>query len=85
MTERQEAIPPTIRPSFAGRVAAWICVLACAFYLLNPGFGVVELILDNVPVVGNLDEVGAMLLLFGALEYLGIRLPGFLSRFAGRR
>jgi hypothetical protein len=40
-------------------------------YLLNPGFGVFELIPDNVPFIGNLDEATAAFLLFSALAYFG--------------
>lgn len=40
-------------------------------YLLNPGFGVFELIPDNVPFVGNLDEATATFLVLSALAYFG--------------
>jgi len=33
-------------------------------YLFNPTAGVLELIPDNLPVVGNLDEAGTAFLLF---------------------
>jgi uncharacterized membrane protein YkvA (DUF1232 family) len=32
-------------------------------YLINPTAGIIELIPDNIPLIGNLDEVGATLLL----------------------
>ena len=35
-----------------------------SIYLFNPTAGVLELIPDNLPVVGNLDEVAASFLLF---------------------
>ncbi|MCP4402719.1 MAG: DUF1232 domain-containing protein [bacterium] len=38
-------------------------------YLLNIGAGVFELIPDNIPFVGNLDEGGAALLLLMCLRY----------------
>lgn len=44
----------------------WLIYLISAvgfIYLLNPTFGLLELIPDNFPVVGNLDE-GAAALLF---------------------
>lgn len=40
-------------------------------YLLNIGVGVMELIPDNVPFVGNLDEGGAAVLLLMCLRYFG--------------
>jgi hypothetical protein len=40
-------------------------------YLLNPTFGVFELIPDNVPFIGNLDEATAAFLVLSALAYFG--------------
>ena len=40
-------------------------------YLLNPTFGVFEFIPDNLPIIGNLDEsVAFMLVLAGIVEVL---------------
>jgi uncharacterized membrane protein YkvA (DUF1232 family) len=39
-------------------------------YLLNPGSGIFELIPDMIPVVGNLDEGGAVLLLVACIRRL---------------
>ena len=41
-------------------------------YLLNIGAGVIELIPDNLPYIGNLDEVGAVLLIVKCLKNLGV-------------
>ena len=46
--------------------------LLASFYLVNPGAGVFELIPDNLPLVGNLDEAGATALLLACLRYFGI-------------
>ena len=43
-------------------------------YLINPGMGVFELIPDNLPIVGNLDEAAAAVLLVSVLKYFGIDL-----------
>lgn len=43
-------------------------------YLLNIGVGVIELIPDNIPFVGNLDEGGAVVLLMMCLRYFGFDL-----------
>lgn len=51
-----------------------------ALYLLNIGFGVVELIPDNVPIFGNLDEATATALLLNCLNYFGLDLGRFLRR-----
>ncbi len=42
------------------------------FYILNPSAGLFELIPDNIPFVGNLDEAGATALLIATLGYFGI-------------
>ena len=49
-------------------------------YLINPGMGVFELIPDNLPVIGNLDEAGAAVLLIAALKYFGVDLTRFFMR-----
>jgi hypothetical protein len=51
-----------------------------AVYLINPTAGFFELIPDNLPVVGNLDEAAAVLLLISCLAYFGIDLGGLLGR-----
>lgn len=39
------------------------------FYLLNPGAGILELLPDNLPIIGNLDEgAAAMAVWYGILE-----------------
>jgi len=38
--------------------------VVCGVYLFNPGAGVIELLNDLMPVVGNLDETAAAFLLF---------------------
>ena len=43
-------------------------------YLLNPTAGIFELIPDNLPFVGNLDEAGAAALLIMCLRYFGLDL-----------
>lgn len=56
--------------------AVYLASVLGAIYLLNPGMGVFELIPDNLPIIGNLDEAGAfMLLWFGLMEYFKSRKP----------
>lgn len=40
-------------------------------YLLNPTLGIFELLPDNLPFVGNLDEATATMVLLGAMRYFG--------------
>lgn len=43
-------------------------------YILNPTMGVLELIPDNLPIIGNLDEGAAFAaILAGVVEYLASR------------
>ncbi|MCZ6512995.1 MAG: DUF1232 domain-containing protein [Nitrospinae bacterium] len=49
-------------------------------YLLNPTAGVFELIPDNLPIVGNLDEAAACAIILAAFRYYGIDLTSFLGR-----
>jgi hypothetical protein len=50
-------------------------------YLVNPTAGILELIPDNLPVLGNLDEAGATLILLNTLAYYGMDV----SRLFGSR
>jgi hypothetical protein len=45
---------------------------ALAFlYLMNPTFGVFEFLPDNLPLVGNIDEATATMVLLAVLRYFG--------------
>lgn len=44
-------------------------------YLINPTAGFLELIPDNIPLIGNLDEAGAVFILISALKYFGVEMP----------
>ncbi len=48
--------------------------LLSALYLANIGAGVVEIIPDNVPGVGNLDEFIASIILMNCLAHFGLDL-----------
>ncbi len=48
-----------------------LAVLAL-IYLVNPTAGILELIPDNFPLVGNLDEAGATIILVNTLAYYGL-------------
>ncbi len=61
--------PPAPR-SCAGTLFALAAVSVGVVYILNPGAGVLELIPDNLPGIGNLDEAGAAALLVLGLQHL---------------
>lgn len=48
-----------------------IVALLSLLYLLNPTAGVLELIPDNIPGIGNLDEATAVFLLISCFRYFG--------------
>jgi hypothetical protein len=49
-------------------------------YLINPTAGVIELIPDNVPFVGNLDEAAATALLLSSLRYFGVDIANLFKK-----
>ena len=61
----------TLPPSLRG-VPVWLTYLAALLgvvYMLNPGLGIFEVIPDNMPLVGNLDEgVAFTLIWYGLVE-----------------
>ena len=60
----------------------WIIFLGIlsAIYLLNPTAGFFELIPDNIPIIGNLDEAAAVALLLMCLRYFGYDLPDIFNQ-----
>ncbi len=49
-------------------------------YMLNPTWGVIEVIPDNIPIIGNLDEATAMAVLVACLRYFGYDIAGFFGK-----
>jgi uncharacterized membrane protein YkvA (DUF1232 family) len=62
------------------KTAIFLLGLFCLIYLLNPGAGIFELIPDNIPIIGNLDEAAALTILLLCLKYFGIELPDYFRR-----
>ena len=54
--------------------------LISLIYLFNPTAGILELIPDNFPIVGNLDEVAACAIVLAAFRYYGVDLTAFIGR-----
>lgn len=61
------------------KIVVFCLGMLAALYILNPTAGVFELIPDNLPVIGNLDEAAAVALLLMCLRYFGINLPEFFN------
>ncbi|MBL7962612.1 MAG: DUF1232 domain-containing protein [Flavobacteriales bacterium] len=55
--------------------------LLAFLYLLNPTLGVFEFLPDNIPLLGNVDEATATMVLLGALRYHGLDLTRLFSRY----
>jgi hypothetical protein len=75
----EEPVEPQ-RPGWA-RTLAWGTIILGSVYLINPTAGIFELLPDNLPGVGNLDEAAVLFVMYSAMLYLGIRLPEFLERW----
>ncbi|MCB9455892.1 MAG: DUF1232 domain-containing protein [Anaerolineaceae bacterium] len=54
--------------------------LVALLYLLNPTLGIFEFLPDNLPLVGNLDEGLAVVILLNTARYYGIDLTRLYSR-----
>lgn len=50
-------------------------------YLINPTAGVFELLPDNIPFVGNVDETLAAYILYSCIEYFRGRPIGVFRRW----
>jgi hypothetical protein len=54
-------------------------------YLINPGWGIFELIPDHIPFIGNLDEGGATFLLLSSLAYFGLDLRHIFGKLSKQK
>lgn len=68
---------PEKRRSKIGKALATAGILLSVIYLLNLTFGV-DLLPDNLPIVGNIDEATATGILLACLRYLGVDVLGFI-------
>jgi len=62
------------------KIVVFCIGLLALVYLLNPGAGIFEILPDNLPLVGNLDEAAAVGLLLVCLRYFGVELPDVFRR-----
>lgn len=53
------------------RILVALAGLLALLYLLNPTAGFVEFLPDNIPLLGNIDEATATMVLLGALRFFG--------------
>ena len=76
MSTAEEKSPQPISPvgSLATNLLSVIGLVLTGIYLANPGWGFVELIPDNIPGIGNIDEVVATTIFLACLSRLGINI-----------
>lgn len=72
-----------VRRSCMGTALAIAGIFISLFCMLNFTCGIFE-IPDNIPVIGNLDEVFFTMLFLGCLSYLGVEIP-FLEKLVRSR
>lgn len=72
------------QPTFR-RLGALFVVILGVVYLLNPTAGILELIPDNAPLVGNLDEAGATALIIWGVRQMRTSAALALPPARGRR
>lgn len=71
---------PSKVPGAGAKALALVGSVLCAIYLLNPTAGFLEVIPDNVPLIGNIDEAAVTGLLIYCLSILGVKMPGMRGR-----
>ena len=58
----------------------WLVCIGLAVYLMNPGSGAHELLPDDKPFWGNIDEVIATVILISGLRYFGLDVARFFEK-----
>lgn len=61
-------------------IVMFIVAAISLIYLVNPTLGVFELLPDNLPGVGNIDEGFATLLLLSSARHFGVDLTALFGR-----
>ncbi len=69
-------------PSALQKTLIGVITVVAGLYLINPTAGILELIPDVIPVVGNLDEATAVALIISGLNFFGYN-TGWLTAIFG--
>lgn len=86
LDDRPVQVPTPARQGNVFQKAIVLLITAvAALYLANPTAGLLEIIPDVTPVLGNLDEATAMALLISGLSYFGVNVGWLTSIFGGFR
>ncbi len=78
--ENQTEKNPPQKKGFVNSFIVGVLGAVSAVYLFNPGAGFIELIPDNIPIIGNLDEAAAAALLISCLAYFGCDLGSLFGK-----
>lgn len=70
----------TKKRSVGSSIVVGILGAISAVYLFNPTAGILELIPDNIPFLGNLDEAAATAMLISCLAYFGLDIGALFGR-----
>lgn len=70
----------TKKRSVGSSIIVGILGAVSAVYLFNPTAGFLELIPDNLPFIGNLDEAAAAAMLISCLAYFGLDIGALFGR-----
>lgn len=69
----KDKLGPLTTPLSARGMKPWMVYVAAVLgviYMINPTAGLLEFIPDNLPIIGNLDEgVAAMLIWYALVEF----------------
>lgn len=68
------------KSSAVRKVVAAIGLILGVIYIINPTAGVFELLPDNIPFVGNLDEAGAVWIILCCLREFGVDLTSMFRK-----
>lgn len=73
-----------MRRTFKEVVIILLAIIA-VIYIINPTAGIIELIPDNIPIIGNLDEAAAVAIIINTLSYYGYDFANLYSRSPRKR
>jgi hypothetical protein len=76
-------VSPKEKRSLINSILVGFVGVISAVYIFNPTAGFIELIPDNIPIIGNLDEAAAAALLISALAYFGIDIGRLFGKASG--
>ena len=65
-------------------ISAILVGAMAVLYLINPTAGFLEFLPDNLPIIGNIDEAAAVLIIISVLQHFGIQVPTIFKEKFGK-